>query len=130
MAWIEDSDRNVLFGRQAAGLKLWALPGGKAVIFTMPDGKQPGIYWLSLATKKRLLLSPQVSRAIYDPHGFLLWGRDGSVVARRFDAKIDGRDLCLEFFLPRLLVVRQRWRPAAPPRLPVAQSSARRCRDL
>jgi ADP-ribose pyrophosphatase YjhB (NUDIX family) len=29
MAWIEDSDRNVLFVRQAAGLKLWTLPGGK-----------------------------------------------------------------------------------------------------
>jgi 8-oxo-dGTP diphosphatase len=29
MAWIEDSDRNVLLVRQAAGLKLWTLPGGK-----------------------------------------------------------------------------------------------------
>jgi ADP-ribose pyrophosphatase YjhB (NUDIX family) len=29
MAWIEDFDRNVLLVRQAAGLKLWTLPGGK-----------------------------------------------------------------------------------------------------
>ena len=29
MAWIEDSDQNVLLVRQAAGLKLWTLPGGK-----------------------------------------------------------------------------------------------------
>jgi ADP-ribose pyrophosphatase YjhB (NUDIX family) len=29
MAWIEDSERNVLLVRQSAGLKLWTLPGGK-----------------------------------------------------------------------------------------------------
>ena len=29
MAWIEDSDRNILLVRQTAGLKLWTLPGGK-----------------------------------------------------------------------------------------------------
>jgi ADP-ribose pyrophosphatase YjhB (NUDIX family) len=29
MAWIEDSDQNILFVRQATGLKLWTLPGGK-----------------------------------------------------------------------------------------------------
>ena len=29
MAWIEDSDQNVLLVRQAAGLELWTLPGGK-----------------------------------------------------------------------------------------------------
>jgi 8-oxo-dGTP diphosphatase len=29
MAWIEDSDQNVLLVRQAVGLKLWTLPGGK-----------------------------------------------------------------------------------------------------
>jgi 8-oxo-dGTP diphosphatase len=29
MAWIEDSDQNILLVRQAAGLKLWMLPGGK-----------------------------------------------------------------------------------------------------
>ena len=29
MAWIEDSDHNILLVRQAAGLKLWTLPGGK-----------------------------------------------------------------------------------------------------
>jgi len=30
MAWIEHSDQNILLVRQAAGLKLWTLPGGKA----------------------------------------------------------------------------------------------------
>jgi 8-oxo-dGTP diphosphatase len=29
MAWIEDSDKNILLVRQATGLKLWTLPGGK-----------------------------------------------------------------------------------------------------
>jgi ADP-ribose pyrophosphatase YjhB (NUDIX family) len=29
MAWIEDSDGSVLLVRQAVGLKLWTLPGGK-----------------------------------------------------------------------------------------------------
>jgi 8-oxo-dGTP diphosphatase len=29
MAWIEDSKQNVLLVRQAGGLKLWTLPGGK-----------------------------------------------------------------------------------------------------
>jgi ADP-ribose pyrophosphatase YjhB (NUDIX family) len=29
MAWIEDSGHNILLVRQAAGLKLWTLPGGK-----------------------------------------------------------------------------------------------------
>jgi ADP-ribose pyrophosphatase YjhB (NUDIX family) len=29
MAWIEDSVQNVLLVRQAGGLKLWTLPGGK-----------------------------------------------------------------------------------------------------
>jgi ADP-ribose pyrophosphatase YjhB (NUDIX family) len=29
MAWIEDSDQNVLLVRQAGGLKLWTLLGGK-----------------------------------------------------------------------------------------------------
>ena len=29
MAWIEDANRNILLVRQAAGLKLWTLPGGK-----------------------------------------------------------------------------------------------------
>ena len=29
MAWIEDSDQNILLVHQAAGLKLWTLPGGK-----------------------------------------------------------------------------------------------------
>jgi ADP-ribose pyrophosphatase YjhB (NUDIX family) len=29
MAWIEDPDHRVLFVRQAAGMRLWTLPGGK-----------------------------------------------------------------------------------------------------
>jgi ADP-ribose pyrophosphatase YjhB (NUDIX family) len=29
MAWIEDADQKILLVRQAAGLKLWTLPGGK-----------------------------------------------------------------------------------------------------
>ena len=29
MAWIEDADQKVLLVRQALGLRLWTLPGGK-----------------------------------------------------------------------------------------------------
>ena len=29
MAWIEDAEQNVLLVRQAVGLRLWTLPGGK-----------------------------------------------------------------------------------------------------
>src|SRR5580693_4381380 len=29
MAWIEDAEQKVLLVRQAVGLRLWALPGGK-----------------------------------------------------------------------------------------------------
>jgi ADP-ribose pyrophosphatase YjhB (NUDIX family) len=29
MAWIEDSHQKILLVRQAAGLKLWTLPGGE-----------------------------------------------------------------------------------------------------
>ena len=29
MAWIEDAEQRVLLVRQAVGLKLWTLPGGK-----------------------------------------------------------------------------------------------------
>jgi ADP-ribose pyrophosphatase YjhB (NUDIX family) len=29
MAWIEDSDQNILLVRQSSGFKLWTLPGGK-----------------------------------------------------------------------------------------------------
>ena len=65
----------------------WALPGGEAILFTVPNGKQPGIYWLSLATGKRVFLLPGAARAVYDPRGFLLWDRDGSLVARRFDPR-------------------------------------------
>jgi Tol biopolymer transport system component len=65
----------------------WALPGGEAILFTIPNGKQPGIYWLSLSTGKRVFLLPGAARAVYDPRGFLLWDRDGSLVARRFDPR-------------------------------------------
>jgi 8-oxo-dGTP diphosphatase len=29
MAWIEDADQKILLVRQATGLRLWTLPGGK-----------------------------------------------------------------------------------------------------
>jgi Tol biopolymer transport system component len=65
----------------------WALPGGEALLFTVPDGRQPGIYWLSLATGKRVFLVPEVARAAYDSRGFLLWTRNGSLAAQRFDPR-------------------------------------------
>lgn len=47
-SWIEDSDQNVLLVRQAAGLKLWTLPGGfqnspiMSVAFSSNSGSLPG----------------------------------------------------------------------------------------
>jgi Tol biopolymer transport system component len=63
----------------------WALPGGDALLFTIPDGRHPGIYWLSLKTQKRVFLTSDVARPVYDPSGYLLWNRGGSLAARRFD---------------------------------------------
>ncbi len=63
----------------------WALPGGKSLLYTVPDGKQVGIRHLSMASGATRALIPLPARAIYDPRGFLLWTRDRALVARRLD---------------------------------------------
>jgi Tol biopolymer transport system component len=64
-----------------------ALPGGEAILFTITDGKRPGIYWLAIASGERRFLLPETARAAYDRRGYLLWRRGGSLVARRFDPR-------------------------------------------
>jgi len=63
----------------------WALPGGKTLLYTVPDGQQLGIQHFSLASGATRTLIPLAARALYDPRGFLLWMRDQTLVARRFD---------------------------------------------
>ena len=65
----------------------WALPGGEALLFTVPDGKRPGIWWLSLRTNERVFVVPEVARPVFDPRGFLLWNRGGTLMSRRFDPR-------------------------------------------
>lgn len=63
----------------------WALPGGEALLYYTLSGKEPGIHWFSVRTGERKLLLSDPSRAAYDPRGYLLWDRKGTLVAQRFD---------------------------------------------
>ncbi len=63
----------------------WALPGGESLLLTIPNGKRLGISRVSPASGASQVLVPQMARAVFDPRGFLLWSRDGSLVARRFE---------------------------------------------
>jgi Tol biopolymer transport system component len=64
----------------------WALPGGESLLLTIPGGQREGIYRYSRSASRLEKLLPQTARAVYDSRGFLLWTREGSLVARRFDA--------------------------------------------
>jgi Tol biopolymer transport system component len=63
----------------------WVLPGGKALLYTVPDGEQIGVRHLAIASGATREVIPITARALYDPRGFLLWTRDSALVARRFD---------------------------------------------
>ena len=62
------------------------LPGGKSLVLTfLGSEKDGGICWLPLSGGKPRPLLPDVTRAAYDSRGYLLWIRQGSLVAQRFD---------------------------------------------
>jgi eukaryotic-like serine/threonine-protein kinase len=63
----------------------WMSPGGESLFYTVPNGQRVGIHWHSVESGATQLLAPLVARAVFDPRGYLLWTRDGSLVARRFD---------------------------------------------
>jgi Tol biopolymer transport system component len=63
----------------------WVLPGGEAVLFFTLSGKDMGLNWLSLRSGERKLLLPDNSRGAYDPRGYLLWNRQGTLVGQHFD---------------------------------------------
>jgi hypothetical protein len=65
----------------------WALPGDEALLYTTFTGREAGIYWFSLKTQERKYLVSDVSRAAYDPRGFLVWVRRGALVTQRFEPR-------------------------------------------
>jgi Tol biopolymer transport system component len=62
------------------------LPGGKSLVVTLLGSeKDGGVVWLPLTGGPARPLLPDITRAAYDPRGYLLWIRQGSLVAQRFD---------------------------------------------
>jgi Tol biopolymer transport system component len=61
------------------------LPDGKHFLFTVVASEQPGIYVGALDDPKRVRLLPDVSKAEYSALGYLLFDRDGHLVAQKFD---------------------------------------------
>jgi Tol biopolymer transport system component len=65
----------------------WFLPDGRHVLFTViGDPASAGIYVGDLDKKTRRRLVPDPSRSAYDERGFLIFARQGSLVAQPFDA--------------------------------------------
>ncbi|HUF23517.1 MAG TPA: protein kinase [Vicinamibacterales bacterium] len=70
-----------------------ALPGGKAVLFTVGDFDNPDNYFNAridlhvIATGERKTLINGAEMARYSPTGHLVYGRDGSLFAVPFDAQ-------------------------------------------
>jgi serine/threonine protein kinase len=62
------------------------LPGGRSLIFTAILARKGGqVRWLPLGGGESKVLLSDISKAAYDPRGYLLWVRQGSLVAQRFD---------------------------------------------
>jgi serine/threonine protein kinase len=62
------------------------LPGGKSLVFTLLGSeKDGGVFWLPLGGGSTRPLLSDITRTAYDPRGYLLWIRQGSLVAQRFD---------------------------------------------
>ncbi len=65
------------------------LPGGKAIVYSNKasgDADHQGLFWRSLADGRTKRMAPEVSRSAYDARGYLLWVRNGTLVAQKFDA--------------------------------------------
>ncbi len=63
----------------------WALPGGAVVYTCIGDPEVRGIYWRGGGSASARRILEDVSRPVYDERGYLLWVRDGALVAQRFD---------------------------------------------
>ena len=65
-----------------------ALPGGKAIVYAVMAGgrsEKNGIFWRSLRDGRTKRLAAEVSRTAYDARGYLLWVRQGALVAQSFE---------------------------------------------
>jgi serine/threonine protein kinase/Tol biopolymer transport system component len=73
---------------QKEGAHLWPefLPDGRHFVFWVLGGGQDGIAVSSLDSREKRLLIPRASRAVYAPPGFLLFVREGTLMAQPFDA--------------------------------------------
>ena len=65
----------------------WVLPGGGFLYTSTGSPKVQGIYWFGRGAKSARRILPDLSRALLDERGYLLWVRDGTLVAQRFDAE-------------------------------------------
>jgi len=66
----------------------WFLPDGKRFVFMVSSGSQNarGIDAGTLGSPARKRILPDLSKAEYTPDGFLLFRRQGALMAQRFDA--------------------------------------------
>jgi Tol biopolymer transport system component len=74
-------------GRQESHRYPTALPGGKAIVYgALGSGPgAAGLFWRSLGDGRTRRLADAVSRTAYDPRGYLLWVRQGTLVGQRLD---------------------------------------------
>ncbi len=63
----------------------WALPGGEFLYTVYGSVEMHGVWWHPQGDSPPRKVVPDVSRAAFDERGYLLWVRDGVLVAQRFD---------------------------------------------
>jgi len=65
-----------------------SLPDGRHLLYvSYGDVARSGILWTDLAGKNSRRLLQDVSRAVVDPNGFLLFVREGTLLAQKIDAE-------------------------------------------
>ena len=66
----------------------WFLPDGRHYLFTETarEIQESGVYVADLESKGRKRLIAEVTNAVYSPPGYLLFVRDGTLMAQHFDA--------------------------------------------
>ncbi len=87
-------DPKPVFGHDVPAAKmaqLWprALPDGKHILFVAvgPDTTKNGIYAADLEARQMRMILPVRSLFEYSPAGYILYGRQQSIMAQRFDAR-------------------------------------------
>ena len=98
-------------GTRRGGIHLWPafLPDGRHFLYfdTGAQGEEQGIYLGSLGGDERRHILNNSSNALYAPPGYLLFVRDGSLMAQPFDAatrKLGGESLRLIDQAPNVIV--------------------------